>query len=114
MGRRESRGKSQGASGQADRRQFSPARDEKGEDEVAIDQYQRRSRRKVSHQLKPNESSDLETAGVPGSVNEQNRSNMRAATQDALESGLAAEATANNQLYQKVSQRKQIVQRHIA
>ena len=38
---------------------FSPNKDET-EDEVAIDQVQRRSRRKVSHQLKNNESSDLE------------------------------------------------------
>ena len=102
--RRESRGKSQnpsGVVGAANRgAHFSPisnAATTKGEaateakndaDEVAVDQVQRRSRRKVSHQLKQNESSDIEGNVTPGG--------RPGGTGDALENGLAAEATANN------------------
>ena len=90
--RRESRGKSQNPGGSHRGGHFSPISGGKDADpdEVAIDQVQRRSRRKVSHQMKQNESSDLEVAA------NAERQQRLAGTQDALENGLAAEATANN------------------
>lgn len=79
------------------------------EDEVAIDQQmQKRSKRKASHQMKPNESSDLDELKTVNSINKNNAS-RQPHTQETEEQ--ASSHHNHNQLFQKVQQRMGIVQR---